>query len=282
MDRRFHFISGLPRSGSTMTAAVLRQNPEFHAAMSGPIAGLFEGMIAQVSAGSEMASMVSYEQRRRLLKGLFENYYADLDARVVFDTNRSWTAKFAAILTVFPDAKVICLVRDVAWIMDSMERQYRKNPFENTRVFANPQQRATVYSRLEALGGPNSLVGFPWNALKEACYADYADRLMLVDYDLLVRRPRDVFRAIYEFIDEPWFEHDFEAVEYDAPEFDTQLGMDGLHRVHKIVAPRDRATILPPDLFRRYSSMSFWRHMDDSKVARLIPSVPQRTTAHEG
>jgi sulfotransferase len=276
MERKFHFISGLPRSGSTMTAAILRQNPAFHAAMSGPIAGLFEGMIAQVSAGSEMASMVSYEQRRRLLKGLFESYYADQDASVVFDTNRSWTTKFAAILTVFPDAKVICLVRDVAWIMDSMERMYRKNPFEHTRIFANPQQRATVYSRLDALAGPNSLVGFPWNALKEACYADYADRLMLVDYDLLVRRPTDVFRLIYEFIDEPLFEHDFTSVEYDAPEFDSQLGMEGLHRVHKEVAPRTRETVLPPDLFRRFSSMSFWRHLDDSKVARVLPSTPDR------
>jgi len=241
--------------------------------MSGPIAGLFEGMIAQVSAGSEMASMVSYEQRRRLLKGLFENYYADLGAQVIFDTNRSWTTKFAAILTVFPGAKVICLVRDVAWIMDSMERMFRKNPFEHTRIFGNAQQRATVYSRLDALSGPNSLVGFPWNALKEACYADYADRLMLVDYDLLVLRPRDVFRMIYEFIDEPYFCHDFESVVYDAPEFDAQLGMEGLHRVHKTVGPRARETILPPDLFRRFSSMSFWRHLSDSKVARVVPTT---------
>lgn len=278
MERAFHFISGLPRSGSTMTAAILRQNPNFHAAMSGPIAGLFEGMIAQVSAGSEMASMVTYEQRRRLLKGLFESYYGDLDARVIFDTNRSWTTKFSAILTVFPNAKVICLVRDVAWIMDSMERMYRKNPFEHTRIFANPQQRATVYSRLDALAGPNSLVGFPWNALKEACYADYAGQLMLVDYDLLVRRPKEVFVLIYDFIGEPWFEHDFDAVAYDAPEFDAQLGMEGLHRVHKTVEPRTRETILPPDLFRRFSSMSFWRHLDDSKVARLVPNMPSDAT----
>lgn len=254
-----------------MTAAILRQNPTFHAAMSGPIAGLFEGMIAQVSAGSEMASMVTYEQRKRLLNGLFESYYADLDERVVFDTNRSWTTKFAAILTVFPDAKIICLVRDVAWIMDSMERQYRKNPFENTRIFANPQQRATVYSRLDALAGPNSLVGFPWNALKEACYSDYADRLMLIDYDILVRRPQDVFAMIYEFIGEEPFEHDFANVEYDAPEFDTQLGMQGLHRVHQVVGPRTRESILPPDLFQRYHSMSFWRHLTDSKAARIVP-----------
>ncbi|MEG4240263.1 sulfotransferase [Microcoleus sp. Pol14C6] len=34
-----HFISGLPRSGSTLLAALLRQNPRFHAAMTSPVGG---------------------------------------------------------------------------------------------------------------------------------------------------------------------------------------------------------------------------------------------------
>ena len=44
-------------------------------------------------------------------------------------------------------------------------------------------------------------------------------------------------------------------VEYDAPEFDAQLGLDGLHRVHPEVKPRPRKTILPPDLFKRYAQL---------------------------
>ena len=35
-----HFISGLPRSGSTLLAGLLRQNPRFAAAMTGPVGGL--------------------------------------------------------------------------------------------------------------------------------------------------------------------------------------------------------------------------------------------------
>ena len=166
--RRYHFISGLPRSGSTLTAAILRQNPRFHAGMSSPIAGLFEGMIAQVSAGTELASTVTNEQRARLLRGLFESYYADFPQEVIFDTNRAWTAKLPALMEVFPEARVICLVRDVAWIMDSMERQFRNNPFEHTRLFNTPAERATVYTRTEAMAGANRLVGYPWHALREA------------------------------------------------------------------------------------------------------------------
>src|SRR5690242_20607545 len=68
-SRAFHFISGLPRAGSTLTAAILRQNPRFHAGMSSPVASLFDGVIGQVSAGSELSTMVSETQRARILRG---------------------------------------------------------------------------------------------------------------------------------------------------------------------------------------------------------------------
>lgn len=266
----FHFISGLPRSGSTLMAAILRQNPRFHAGMSSPIASFFESIIAQVSAGSEMSSMVDQDQRARLLRGLFASYYEGLDRPIIFDTNRAWTAQLPALMALFPNAKMICCVRNVAWVMDSLERQFRGNKFENTRLFNSPGERSTVYTRVEALANANRLVGFPWHALREACFSEYATRLLLVEYDLVASRPAEVFKLIYEFLGEAPFAHDFTNVQYDAPKFDAQLGLDGLHRVHPKVEPRARQTILPPDLFERYAKLAFWRDMPQSKVFRIV------------
>lgn len=270
LARRFHFISGLPRAGSTLTAAILRQNPRFHAGMSSPIASLFDHIIAQVSAGSELSTMVNEAQRIRILRGLFDSYYADITQPVIFDTNRAWTAQLPALMRLFPDAKIICCVRDVAWVMDSLERQFRNNAFEHTRLFNNPAERATVYTRVEALAHANRLVGFAWHALREACYSEFAERVLLLEYDLLVTRPSDVFKLVYEFLEEPLFKHDFTKVEYDAPAFDAQLGLDGLHRVHPQVKARPRQTILPPDLFQRYAQLAFWRDLKNSRAFRIV------------
>ncbi len=266
--QQFHFISGLPRSGSTLLSAILLQNPRFHAGMTSPVGALFSGVLEQCSAGSEFGAVIDTEMRRRLLRGLFDSYYARADKPVVFDTNRQWSSRLPAISDLFPKAKVIACVRNVAWVMDSLERLYRANPYENTKLFGDAVERNTVYSRCETLAQRNRLVGFAWAALKEAYYGEHADSLLIVDYDLLTQAPERVLRLVYDFIGEPWFEHDFEHLAYDAPEFDQALGVAGLHKVKPKVALQSRRTILPPDLFKQYADLSFW--LDGSASAANV------------
>jgi sulfotransferase len=265
----FHFISGLPRSGSTLLSAILLQNPRFHAGMTSPVGALFSGVLEQCSAGSEFGAVIDTDMRRRLLRGLFDSYYADkADKPVVFDTNRLWSSRLPAISDLFPQARVIACVRNVAWVMDSIERLYRANPFENTKLFGDAVERNTVYSRCETLAQRNRLVGFAWAALKEAYYGEHADSLLIVDYDLLTQAPDRVMRLVYDFIGEPWFEHDFDNLAYDAPEFDQALGVSGLHKVKPKVELQSRRTILPPDLFKQYAELSFW--LDGSASAANV------------
>lgn len=277
MTQCFHFISGLPRSGSTLLGALLRQNPRFYASMSSPLGGLVELNLQHMSAGSEIALLVNEEQRRDILKGLFASFYGPMtDKQVVFDTNRTWCARLPTLLTLFPSAKIICTVRNVAWVMDSLELLIRANPFENTRLFSNPSERGTVYSRVDTLANRDRLVGFAWSALKEAFYSEHAQNLLVIEYELLAQAPENVLRLVYDFIGEPYHAgHDVENVTFDAPEFDAALGVRGLHRVHQKVAWRPRRTILPPDLFARYDSLAFWRDRTGSKANVIVVKEEQ-------
>ncbi|WP_425913263.1 sulfotransferase [Pseudomonas sp. GWSMS-1] len=266
----YHFISGLPRSGSTLLSALLRQNPRFHASMSSPVGALVSANIKLMSSGGEVGLLVDAQQRRKILAGMFDSYHGDRTQEVVFDTNRMWCARMPLIHEMFPQAKVIACVRDVPWIMDSIERLLQQNPFENTKLFSSESERMTVYSRMAALARHDRLIGFPWAALKEAYYGPHASNLLLVDYDLLARAPAQVLRLVYQFVEEPWFDgHDFENVEFDAPEFDEALGISGMHRIRPKVALEERATVLPPDIFEKYQDMAFWRN-DARGQARVI------------
>jgi sulfotransferase len=65
-------------------------------------------------------------------------------------------------------------------------------------------------------------------------------------------------RALYEFIGEPWFEHDFDNVEYNASEFDERVGMPGLHTVRPKLQAIERTPILPLEIFNRFAREAFW------------------------
>ena len=284
MTTRLHFISGLPRSGSTLLAGILRQNPRFHAAMTSPVGALFSVMLNAMSHGNETALFIDEAQRKDLLASLFESYYRpQQDKDVILDTNRVWCARLPALLALFPEAKVICCVRSVAWIMDSIERLVRKNAFEPSRLFANAEERATVFSRVEALAHRDRMVGFAWSALKEAYYGEHGRSLLILEYDILAQRPAETLQLLYEFLGEPAFAHDFENVAYAEPAFDAQLATPGLHTVNRKVAFTPRRTILPPDLFQKYAALSFWREPAGSTAFRITvqPDSPAEKGAEK-
>jgi sulfotransferase len=204
---------------------------------------------------------------------LFNAYYQDNDKDIIFDTNRLWTARLHQLVELYDDFKVICLVRDPAWIMDSFEKIYRKNPFDYSRMFS-AGTRTTVYSRCESL--LNGIVGLALTALKEAFYGEYSDRLLLVDYELLARFPERSMRLIYEFSGIEPFTHDFEDVAYSHDEFDYTIGVKGLHTVGRTVEFVQRRSILPPDLFQKYSEMAFWKDTAGSAASVLVPKVEKK------
>jgi sulfotransferase len=259
---RLHFISGLPRSGSTLLAALLRQNPKFCSGMSGPLYGLFNTLIGEMSARNEFAVFIDNEQRRRILAGLVREFHAPHAPHdgVVFDTSRGWTSKLAAIRELFPASRVIACVRHMPWIIDSIERVAQRNMFQPSIIF-DYQPGGTVYSRAEGVAGASGMVGYSYNALKEAFFGEHAGRLMLLQYETLVSEPRRALDAVYEFIGEPAYAHDFERIAFDASAYDERAGTPGLHEIRPRVtaSPATRETVLPPDLFRRFENDSFWR-----------------------
>ncbi len=277
METTIHFISGLPRAGSTLLSAILRQNPAFSAAMTSPVGSLYMALEGAMSRRNEASVFLDAGQRRALLRGVFAGYYHALDpATVIFDTNRLWCARLPALVELFPRSRVICCVRDVPWIIDSIERQAIRNPFELSGLFGY-EAAGTVYNRVTRVAAPDGMVGYALNALREACFGTHWDRLILLDYEALARAPGTVVPQLYKALGEPLFDHDFEHVAYEARAFDDALGTPGLHEVQGRVEWRPRPTVLPPDLFERFVPDSFWRK-PQPRLAQ-IPSIMWRIDA---
>jgi sulfotransferase len=263
---KIHFISGLPRSGSTLLAAILRQNPSVHAAMSSPLSDVFLSALRSMSL-SDTALFMDDQQRARILGAICEAYYWRFGREtLIFDTSRVWTAHVATLGKLFPEARVICCIRNPAWIVDSVERLVQRNSLLVPRMFG--PECTTVYARAESLM-KNGFINIPLHSLLQAWHGDEACRLIAVHYDSLTERPRETMRRLYDALGEKYYSHDFENVEYDEPEFDARMNMPGLHRVARRVRPNQRPSILPPDLFAQFDNC-FWKSSSPALNAAVL------------
>jgi sulfotransferase len=260
MPQKAHFISGLLISGSTLLAAILRKNPRFHAATTSPVGGLVERMWEAMSEDNEFSAFISPEQKRARIASIFSAYYhPQADKEIIFNTNRLWCSKLPLIRKLFPEAKVIFCLRNIPWIMDSIELVIRRNPFDVSRLFNNPAERAAVYSRTETLSQGSHLVGYAYNAIKQAFYSEQSASILLVDSELSTIMPSKTISLIYQFIGEEPFNHDFDNVQYNQePEFDKKPKTQGLHQVRDLVDFKPIKTILLPDFFELFNGLYFW------------------------
>jgi sulfotransferase len=108
-----------------------------------------------------------------------------------------------------------------------------------------------------------TIVGTSMGALRQAWLGDHAGCLIAVRYESLTENPAGVIKALYEELGEAPFAHNYDQVEYDAPEFDAYIGIPGFHKVSGSVRPNRRQSILPPDIFSQYDS-AFWESPEEN------------------
>jgi len=116
MPKTFHFLAGLPRSGSTVLAALLNQHPSVHASgTSGMGELMFNTFQAWKNSSAEQAAPQP-EQIKAVLRGIMDTKYSNVDKPVVIDKARNWAeaSTIAVLKELLPyKPKIIATVRSI-------------------------------------------------------------------------------------------------------------------------------------------------------------------------
>lgn len=265
--KTIHFISGMPRSGSTLLCNILAQNPRLHCTHTSGCMDVMFGVRNQWDKLVEHQAHPDDECKLRVLRGILEAYYETCPKPVILEKCRGWVSQLEMAEAVLDrKAKVLVPVRSVAEVVASMERLHRKTaairqpPGEAENYF----QMQTVQGRAEAWLAPGAVVGLALNRIRDAIARGFCDRLHFVSFEQLTASPRTTLESIYAFLDEPPYRHDFERVEQVTTEDDGVHGYVGLHDIRTSVLPVEpRAeTVLGPELARRLNSIPIpWREV---------------------
>jgi sulfotransferase len=252
----YYFISGLPRSGSTLLSGILRQNPDFYADIASPVEAL-TGTAIDVITSSENNLTTSEDQRKNLIYGIFDGYYQHIEKPVIFDSSRGWTKRTNFLQALFPYTKILCPVRDIVSILNSFEVILNKNCFYtkqiNEKVFSQ-----NIFIRTQEIF-ERELINH--HAFLHEGYALNPEMIYFIEYENLCEDPEKTMKGVYEFLEKPYYAHDFENVEYSNENFDKACNLKDLHTIKKKVEYKPPRNVLPPDIVEKYENMNmeFWR-----------------------
>lgn len=262
--KSFHFISGMPRSGSQLLCNILLQNSRFHVSPTSGILDIIFSVRNNWGELLEFRANPDEEAKERVLRGILENFYADAEKPVVFDKSRGWLAylEMAEMILERP-AKVLVPVRDLRDILSSFEKLWRRG--SATQQIAQERNNyfkwQTVEGRCEIWVNQDQPVGLAYNRIKDAISRGFQDRMHFVHYEELTRSPARTMLLLYNFLEEDYYEHNFKNVEQVIFEHDEVYGLEsGLHTIRQKVEPQSPQwpLVLGEEVAQKYRGMELW------------------------
>ncbi|HAO64394.1 TPA: hypothetical protein DCQ44_00230 [Candidatus Taylorbacteria bacterium] len=260
----FYFVAGMPRSGSTLLCNILAQNPRFHTTGTSGVMDVMFGVRNAWDGLTEFKAAPNEAGKMRVLRGILDNYYSDIEKPIVFDKCRGWLSLIEMGEKVLGQKmKIIVPVRDVRDVLASFEKLWRAAAAVSQvrQESQNYFKFQTVQGRTEVWMQADQPVGLAYNRVVDAVQRGYSDRLLLVDFDVMTANPKKVFADIYKFLGEKPFEHNFNNVKQVTWEDDSVHGFKGLHDIRSRVEPMKPQwpTVLGP-FAEQYGKLNFWKN----------------------
>lgn len=211
--KNFHCLAGVPRSGSTLLCNILNQNPEFYAGDTSPLTGIIGTMVNKFSTCPEIQAELIKDSKgttrklNKMILAIVESWYENVD-KVVFDKSRGWSFNGILLSELFTNAKIILTVRDLRNVFGSVEKQHRKTPvFDHAQ---NPNEKTIMY-RADKMLAPDGFIGQSTVGVEDLI-ARVPNRVFVVQYESFTIDPKTKLMELYDFIEQPYFDHDLENI----------------------------------------------------------------------
>jgi sulfotransferase len=274
MEKKYHFLAGLPRSGNTLLSALLNQNPDIYSTPLSPVPTLMWRLIDTASNSEQVNRNIENKIRVEKFISLFmQNYYKDIKKPVIIERQQGWSTPgnldiIKEHITKTP--KIIFTVRDILEIIASfvkMDADYLKSEsYSQEYYIANYRSEKDLI--VEHIMKINGSMDKSLLALAPAFYPENSGLFHIVEYNDLVLKPDETMSKIYEFLEMPNYKHNFNKIEKVEKDNDEVVGLPkDLHQVRESLSESSTSTdILSEYIKNKYSNMEFWRNKNSMKV----------------
>jgi len=241
MVQKIFYNASLPRAGSTLLQNIMMQNPEIY---STPTSGVVEFLLSARSIyttgdafKAQDPELMEKGFKGFCREGMYGFFNAVTDRPYVIDKSRAWMGHFSFADWFDEKPKVLCMVRDLRSVFTSMEKNYRKNPHKDPQIVNGIElKNMTTTSRLDHYSvSPPIGPSIEW--LYEAIHQGYDKNICFVKFEDLTTNPEKELKRIYNYLELPYYNHDFNNVEQMTIENDVIHGIFGDHKIERQIRP---------------------------------------------
>ena len=207
-SRKLFFLVAMPRSGNTLFASIMNQNPEIAATPNSITLEIMKDLVL-LKKTDVFLNYPDHKSLDNVLDSVYDKYYEYWPQRIIIDRGPVTTVGNLAVMQRHYNKpfKVIVLLRDLMDVLASYMQWYT----ENTDSFVNKFNLNSDEEKLSMIMNKDGAVAKDLEAIKNAY--NYPDMCHFVKYDDIVTNPEQEFRKIYQFLNEPYFNHRFDNLD---------------------------------------------------------------------
>ena len=232
-NKKLFFLIAMPRSGNTVFASLMNQNPEIVCTANSITLEIMKDLYL-LKETDVCQNFPDHKSLNNIIDVVYDLYYKDWPQRIIIDRGPVLASgnpgNFELMKVHYKRPfKCIVLLRDLMDVLASYMKWYTENP----DAFPNRYNLKNDEEKLLKIMNKDGAVVKDLNAINNAF--KHPDICHFVKFDDLMTNPTEELQKIYKFLEEPYYPHYFEnlkdininGIEYD----DTVVGKN-MHKLH--------------------------------------------------
>ena len=255
-NKQLFFLVAQPRSGNTLFASIMNQNPEIACTPNSITLEIMKDLFL-LKKTDVFQNYPDHKSLDNVLDVVYDTYYKDWPQPIIIDRGPVMTEGNLYLMQKHfkRPFKCIVLLRDTVDVLASYMKWYTENPDAFVNKLANTDEE-----KLSIVMNKEGAVAKDLEAIKNSY--NYKDICHYVKYDDLVSQPEQEIRKVYQFMNLPYFNHrfqDLQQVEVNGMKYDDTVLGKNMHNIRSTVrkVPNPYIDKIPERIRQKYEHIRF-------------------------
>ena len=231
--KTLYFLGGLPRSGSTLLGSILNQHPDIYVSPTSPLGDVVTDIEQSFNRVDQQFTFDRKAISYNVYTAVLANFYNHIPKSTILDKHRFWGKNLDTVQMFLSNKpKIVATYRSIPEVLTSYISLIERTKHEDNFIDNHLRQDNLPITN-------NNRADYIWRYYVSPSYESmvysltkYPDLIHLVEYNNLVQNPQEELNKIYEFLEVPHQENNFNEIENACGEQkDEAWGLKDLHTI---------------------------------------------------